>query len=124
MNTPVWNSLSPLDVGCGGSQRNGSFKTSADQISLVPRRGRWVFLISLVDFSDDELVNVPMPGCWPPIPSRGRQRIGAVSYRKRSIETQTAVVYSDCRAFPDEMTGVDDRGSGSEAGEGSLTSLT
>ena len=32
-----------------------------------------------------------MPGCRAPIPSKGKQRIGAISYGKRSVETQTAV---------------------------------
>ena len=42
----------------------------------------------------DESANAPISrGARPgPIPSKGKQRIGAVSYRKRSIETQTAVV--------------------------------
>jgi len=39
----------------------------------------------------DELANAPMPVCRTPIPSKGKQRIWAVSYRKRSIETQIAV---------------------------------
>ena len=32
-----------------------------------------------------------MPGCRAPIPSKHKQRVGAVSYRKRSIEMQPAV---------------------------------
>ena len=40
----------------------------------------------------DESANAPMPRCRTPMPSKGKQRIGAVSYRKRFIETQTAVM--------------------------------
>ena len=40
----------------------------------------------------DESVNAPMPRCRTPIPSKGKQRIWAGSYRKRSIETQIAVI--------------------------------
>ena len=39
----------------------------------------------------DESANAPMLKCRTPIPSKGKQRIWAVSYRKRSIETQIAV---------------------------------
>ena len=38
----------------------------------------------------DESANAPMPRCRTPIPSKGKQRIWVVSYRKRSIETQIA----------------------------------
>jgi len=34
-----------------------------------------------------------VPGCRTPIRSKGKQRFGAVSCRKRSIETQTAVIF-------------------------------
>ena len=36
-------------------------------------------------------VTVVMPGCRAPIPSKCKQRFGAVSCKKRSIETQLAV---------------------------------
>ena len=33
-----------------------------------------------------------MLSCQTPIPSKGKQRLGAVSYGKQSIEVQTAVI--------------------------------
>jgi len=44
---------------------------------------------------ESDAYDIAMPGCRAPIPSKGKQRFGAVSCREWSIETQTAVVIKD-----------------------------
>ena len=39
-----------------------------------------------------ELTDAEMPECGAPIPSKGKQRIGALLCRERAIETQTTIL--------------------------------
>ena len=41
--------------------------------------------------TESDADDAAMPGCRAPIPSKGKQRFGAVSCKNRSIETQLAV---------------------------------